>query len=107
MRCLVEPIARRANRDDGYKGRFWEGRYTCQALCDGRAILAVMAYVELNPIRAGMTDRRDASRQTSVAERIAQAKSDPARLASQLKPVAGNLRPVVGITTADYLHLLD
>ena len=107
MRCLVEPIARRANREDGCKGRFWEGRYKCQALCDERAILAAMAYVDLNPVRAGMADRLETSAYTSVATRIAEATTNPALLTAPLKPVAGRLRPTVAITTADYLHILD
>jgi hypothetical protein len=107
MRCLVEPIARRANREDGCKGRFWEGRYKCQALCDERAVLTAMAYVDLNPIRAGIAKRLDASAHTSVVARIAAAKSHPATLTRPLAPIMGDLRPNFDLSTADYLQALE
>ncbi len=107
MRCLAEPIARRANREDGCKGRFWEGRYKCQLLCDEQALIAAMAYVDLNPIRAGISERLDTSTYTSVHDRITAAQASPETLTQPLQPVIGIQRRALSVRTADYLLMLD
>ncbi|EHQ53558.1 hypothetical protein ECTPHS_12878 [Ectothiorhodospira sp. PHS-1] len=70
MRVLNESIARQANQEDGVRGRFWEGRFKSQALLDEQALLAAMAYVDLNPVRAGIAQNLQECEFTGVARRI-------------------------------------
>jgi hypothetical protein len=70
MRTLNEHIARRANKEDNVRGRFWEGRFKSQPILDERGLLVCMAYVDLNPIRAGLADSVETSEFTSIEERL-------------------------------------
>jgi hypothetical protein len=103
MRCLNESIARMANQEDRCTGRFWEGRFKSQALLDERAVLACMAYVDLNPIRAAIAATPEQSHYTSIKERIDQPNENP------LRPFSGMADDAQGIpfTFQGYLELVD
>ena len=101
MRCINEPIARMANREDHCTGSFWEGRFKSQALLDERAVLACMAYVDLNPIRAAMAKTPEESDYTSVQERINHPEN------SYLRPFSHNEQDGIPFNLKDYLELVD
>jgi hypothetical protein len=126
MGRLDEFIARAANAEDKVKGRFWESRFKCQVLLDDAAIIAGMAYVDLNPIRAGVAATPEESDFTSIQERIrawqannlmattaqlspdVQPESNP-KANSWLCPISSNpeRRGILDISETQYFDLVD
>jgi REP element-mobilizing transposase RayT len=103
MRCLNESVARMANKEDQCTGRFWEGRFKSQALLDERAVLACMAYVDLNPVRAGMATTPETSEYTSIKERTRHPDQHV------LYPMIGQGYEATGLpfSLVDYLEFVD
>jgi hypothetical protein len=115
MRCLNEPIARRANKEDDCTGRYWEGRYKSQALLDDKALAACMTYVDLNPVRSGLAQTPEQSEYTSIAERAKGVPRDPCQATEAdtpdgLLPFAGYPRrgmpKGLPLRLKDYLELV-
>jgi hypothetical protein len=132
MKCLNEPIARQANAEDQCTGHFWEARFHSQALRSNQALLAAMAYVDLNPIRANKARTPEHSQHTSIKTRIegdcqSVLREAVARLLERkelrrfaiplrpLMPLADSAKPSIGgqvdevlpTTTSEYLELVD
>ncbi|MCP5183774.1 MAG: transposase [Pseudomonadales bacterium] len=107
-RYLKEAIAREANAEDGCSGHFWDSRFGCQVLLDERAILTCMAYVDLNPIRAGAAISLADSRFTSIQHRLEALGENAIDPDEQLGPVAGSAGiPGPEITLRSYIELVD
>ena len=93
MKALKEPLARLANKEDDCKGAFWESRYKSIAILDEEALLATCAYIDLNPVAAGVAAAPETSPHTSVQQRVqhAQGKGKLAALkAAAVGSVAGS-----------------
>jgi REP element-mobilizing transposase RayT len=117
MRCLNEYIARRANAEDQCTGRFWEGRFKSRALLDDAAVISCMAYVDLNPIRAGMARSLSGSDFTSIQQRLGKTGRSRKRnrphqskrflISFKEDELLGEDKPAIRIDFQGYLGLLE
>jgi REP element-mobilizing transposase RayT len=71
MKCLKEPLARLANRQDKTRGAFFEERFKSVAILDEESLLATCAYIDLNPVAAAIVQIPEVSPHTSVTTRVA------------------------------------
>ena len=112
MKCLNEHLARRANAEDHCTGRFWEGRFRSQALLDEAGLFTAMAYVDLNPIRAGIAATPEASEFTSIQQRIrelrqAAVSTSPTPRLHAFQSPASKSTTALPSEVQDYLQLVD
>ncbi|QXO17026.1 transposase [Vibrio ostreae] len=110
MKELNYQIARQANQEDQCTGRFWEGRFKSQALLDDKALLAAMAYADLNPVRAKVADTPEQSDHTSVKARLValdRGKTSARALLDFIGYHSQEKKRGIPFRLMDYLELLD
>jgi hypothetical protein len=110
MKHLKQPIAYLANKEDNCTGHFFEGRFYSGALLDESAVLAAMAYVDLNPVRANIVRDIADYEAASGAVRSKIAKNHPTRLAQAVTPIVSGLieeRPELSVSLETYLNIVQ
>ncbi len=110
MKKLKWPVAWKANREDKQDGHFFEQRFYSGALLSQKAVLAAMAYVDLNPVRAKITRRLEDCQHTSIQERMRNQENSEERLKKSLEPLVSGLSEVthrLSINLASYIELLN
>ena len=80
--------SRHINFQKGWRGHLWQGRFASYPM-DERYLLTVARYVELNPIRAGLTDRVEQYPWSSALAHI-KGRDDQLVTVSPLKDMVGD-----------------
>lgn len=110
MKHLKQPIAWRANREDKCSGHFFEGRFYSGALLSEEAVIAAMAYVDLNPVRARIARSIEQCHDSSITSRLKLLENTPERLLQALVPLVSGLASNtkrMNMILADYIELLQ
>ncbi len=62
--------SRRINFRENWRGHLWQGRFSSYVM-DERHLLAAVRYIELNPVRSGLTERAEDWPWSSAAAHLA------------------------------------
>ena len=108
---FVSACGVRANREEEEHGRFFQDRYKATRLADEASLLACAAYVDLNPIRAAISETLEDSEHTSVQRRLQSVvqESDKASAAEASDTQAADeiVPPVTATNPASFLSPLS
>ena len=91
------------------RGAFFEGRFKSVAILDEESLLATCAYIDLNPVAAGIAKVPEASKHTSIKERVDHVKAEGRTedlKAAQSGSVAGS-EASAGLEESHWLSLSD
>ena len=95
MKLLKWPIAKKINEEDGVTGHAFEQRFYSGALLSEKAMLAAMAYVDLNPVRAKLARQVKQIKNSAITERFRKLENSTKRieefLGDYLEPLMGGL----------------
>lgn len=90
MKALLQRFSSWFNRTHGRTGRLWEQRFKSVLVQDGTASRTMAAYIDLNPVRAGICEDPADYRWSSYAEAVAGGKKAQAGLVRALRGHEGN-----------------
>jgi REP element-mobilizing transposase RayT len=110
MKHLKQPIAYLANKEDHCTGHFFEGRFYSGALLDESAVIAAMAYVDLNPVRARIANDIDAYLAASGSQRSKGGLNHTKHLAAAVAPLVSGIirdRPELSLSLSEYLNIVN
>ena len=87
MKSIKQRFTQWYNSENGTKGTLWEGRFKSELVESGYAAQTVAAYIDLNPLRAGMVDDPKDYRWCGYAEALAGKKEAQLGLLSVMQGV--------------------
>ena len=108
MKCLKEPLSRLANREDKARGAFFERRFKSVAILDDER-LAICAYIDLNPVAAGIAEIPEASEYTSIKARAehVEARGEAAKLEAATGGSVAGSRASAGVEESLWLSPIE
>ena len=96
MREIKVNFARFYNRRHNRRGYFWGDRFKSVIVDKGETLVNCLAYIDLNPLRAGMVDRPEKYRWNSLGYHLQTQNKDQFLFSTYVSPAAFNAFNALG-----------